>query len=69
MTITQITKADADKAKRDRLKHLEEEYERLSMEGIALIDARMPHATIEEVINRRREIMKRMEEIKQCLNK
>lgn len=67
MTITQITKADADKAKRDRLKHLKEEYERLSREGLDLIDARMPHGMIEELINRRREIMKRMEELKKCL--
>lgn len=68
MTITQITKTDADKAKHERLARLKAEYERLSMEGIALIDA-WKLEEVEEVANRRREINERIKEIEECLAK
>lgn len=57
---------EANDAKRDRLIRLKKEYERLSMEGLALIDA-CKFEEIKEVAERRREINKRIEELKECL--
>lgn len=66
MPITHITKTDADRAKHERLALLKREYEELSLEGLALIDA-WKLEDVEEVINRRREVNKRMEELAECL--
>ena len=68
MTITQITKADADKAKHDRLARLKVEYAQLTLEVIVLVDS-WTLEEVEEVAKRRREINERIKEIEECLAK
>jgi hypothetical protein len=51
-----------EKIKQERLARLREEYERLTREGLALIDA-CKFYDVEEIDNQRREIMKRIDEL------
>lgn len=56
-----------DEHKQARLEELKEEYERLTREGIALIDA-CKYYDVEEIYNRRLEISKRIEELEKCIS-
>ena len=56
-----------EKDKQARLARLREEHERLTREGLALIDARK-YYDVEEIYNQRLEIAKRIDELEACIS-
>ena len=53
--------------KQERLKNLREEYKRLTLEWVALIDAWQLNE-VEQIADQRLEITKRIDELEECLS-